>query len=121
MDTGSNLHRSLDAEDFIDTEIHYSTSAPSTNPTFSSAVRSSHSHPVVPVPATMVVQTPLEQKFPILKECTKESFIDWIPKFLSYQSQGGAKTLPYCLDPVVQSALMFLLPEFEHESENTFY
>jgi hypothetical protein len=74
MATGSNLHTSLDAEEFtpfLDEEIQNSTRAPSTNPTFSSAARSSYSPPSVIVPATMVVLPPLEQKFLLLKEDRK--------------------------------------------------
>ncbi len=124
MTTRSNLTSFIDAEDedlrSLDEVLLRSTRAPSINPahTDQSTLRSTYS--ATTIPTSIALQTPLEQKFDFLKDCSKEAFLVCYPSFISYQNQGGSRLLPHCMDPQVQNTFMFLLSQFEDEPIQTF-
>jgi hypothetical protein len=64
--------------------------------------------------------TALEQNFKNLMEASKAAFIKWYPTYQSYQNAGGAKcqiaiSLQQCMDPIVQTAFTYLLPNFQKD------
>jgi hypothetical protein len=63
----------------------------------------------MPGPSSIALTTALEQNFKNLMEASKAAFIKW------YQNAGGAKSLPQCMDPIVQNAFTFLLPDFKKD------
>ena len=51
---------------------------------------------------SLLLLTPLEQKFILLDECSKDAYLLWIPSFRNYTNQGGSRSLPSCMDPFIQ-------------------
>ena len=66
-------------------------------------------------PSSIALTTALEQNFKNLKEASKAAFIQWYPNFQSYQNAGGAKSLQQCMEPIVQNAYTFLLPNLKKD------
>ena len=123
MTTRSNLNYSIHAEDLqrsLDEALQNSARAPSTNPVHSAQSPFSSASSSPNLATSIALHTPLEQKFVLLKECSKEAFLNWYPSFLNYQNQGGSRTLPHCMDPPVQHTFMFLLSQFETSTIQTF-
>ncbi len=121
MTTRSNLNYSLDAESIqrsLRDALSQSASAPLATPGPTPATSTTTT--AYSIPASIALQTPLEQKFINLKECSKMAFQKWHPGFLNYQNQGGIKTLPSCMDISVQKTFMRLLPQFEHSTIQQF-
>ncbi len=48
-------------------------------------------------------------------EASKAAFIKRYPTYHSYQNAGGAKSLQQYMDPIVQNAFTFLLPNLKKE------
>ncbi len=48
-------------------------------------------------------------------EASKAAFIKWYPTYQSYHNAGGAKSLQQCMDPIVQNAFKFLLPNLKKD------
>ncbi len=118
MTTRSNLHYSVNAESLqhsLADSLQNSARAPLTTPDHSAQSTSSTAAPGFNIPSSLILQTPLEQIFIPLKECSKTAFLLRHPNFLNYQNQGGSRTLPYpyCMDTPVQETFLLLLPQFD--------
>lgn len=105
--TNANLNNDFVNEDLasLNALLRSRTTAPSPSPTSSS----------MPGLSSIALTTALEQNFKNLMEASKAAFIKWHPLFLSYQNAGGAKSLQQCMDPIVQNAFTYLLPEFKKD------
>ena len=105
--TTTNLNNDFVNEDLasLNAILRSRTTAPSPSPTSFS----------MPGLSSIALTTALEQNFKNLMEASKAAFIKWHPLFLSYQNAGGAKSLQQCMDPIVQNAFTFLLPEFKKD------
>jgi hypothetical protein len=122
MTTRSNLNYSILAEDLqrsLDAALENSARTPSANHVHSNLSPFSSASPGITVhsflPSPVALQTALGQKFSFLKEISKETFIVWYPTYLTYKNQVGTRSLPQCMEPQVQNALMFLLSQFANE------
>ena len=114
MTTRSTLNYSLQAEDLqrlntaLGNPVRASTpTGPPASSTSSSSSLGTPAPAVVPSPGHLL--TSVEQKFVLLKECSKDAFVLWYPSYLSYKNEGGSRSLAQLMDPPVKTALRVLL------------
>ena len=69
----------------------------------------------MPGPSFIELATSLEHNFKDLMEALKAAFIKWYPTYQGYQNAGGAKSLQQVMDPIVQNAFTFLLPNLKKD------